>query len=81
MKSIGIFEARKRLSELLDRIARGEKFTITRRGVPTALLVPVTEKTPKLSHREIVEGMLALRTRVKASKVSVRKMINQGRRF
>jgi prevent-host-death family protein len=81
MKSIGAFEAKTRLSELLERVSRGEKITITRHGVPTALLVPVTETQPKLTHQEIVEGMRALRKRVKPGKMSVRDMVNEGRRF
>jgi prevent-host-death family protein len=81
MKSIGAFEAKTHLSELLERVSRGEKITITRHGVPAALLVPVTETAPKLSHQEIVEGMRALRKRVKPGKMSVRKMVAEGRRF
>jgi prevent-host-death family protein len=81
MASIGAFEAKTHLSDLLDRVARGEKITITRHGVPAALLVPVTETAPKLSHQEIVEGMRALRKRVKPGKMSIREMVNEGRRF
>ena len=81
MASIGAFEAKTHLSDLLDRVARGEKITITRHGVPAALLVPVTEAAPKMTHKEIVEGMRALRKRVKPGKMSVREMVNEGRRF
>ena len=81
MASIGAFEAKTHLSDLLDRVARGEKITITRHGVPAALLVPITETTPKLTHQEIIEGMRAVRKRVKTSKMSVREMVNEDRRF
>jgi prevent-host-death family protein len=81
MKSIGAFEAKTHLSELLERVSRGEKFKITRHGVPTALLVPVTEAAPKLTHQEIVEGMRELRKRVKPGKMSVRELIAEGRRY
>ena len=81
MKSIGAFEAKTRLSELLEKVSRGERITITRHGVPTALLIPVTESAPKLAHQEIVEGMRALRKRVKPGKMSVRDMVKEGRRF
>jgi prevent-host-death family protein len=79
--SIGAFDAKTHLADLLDRVARGEKITITRHGVPAALLVPVTETAPKLTHQEVVEGMRALRKRVKPGKMSVREMVNEGRRF
>jgi len=79
--SVGTFEAKTHLSDLLDRVARGERITITRHGVPAALLKPVEEKETKLTHREIVEGMRALRKRVKPGKISVREMVKEGRRF
>jgi prevent-host-death family protein len=81
MASVGAFEAKTHLSDLLDRVARGEKITITRHGIPAALLIPVEEKEAKLAHREIVEGMRALRKRVKSGKMSVREMVKEGRRF
>jgi len=81
MVSVGTFEAKTHLSNLLDRVARGEKITITRHGVPAALLVPVEEKEAKLTHQEIVQGMRALRKRVKPDKMSVREMVKEGRRF
>jgi prevent-host-death family protein len=81
MKSVGAFEAKTHLSELLERVSRGEKITITRHGVPTALLVPVTETAPKLTHQEVVEGMRSLRKRLKPGKMSVREMVAEGRRF
>ena len=81
MASVGAFEAKTHLSDLLDRVARGEKITITRHGVPAALLIPVEEKEGKLTHQEIVEGMRALRKKVKPGKKTVREMVAEGRRF
>jgi prevent-host-death family protein len=81
MASVGAFEAKTHLSELLDRVARGERIIITRHGVPAAILVPVDEKEYPLSHKEIVEGMRGLRKRVKPSKLSVREMVAEGRRY
>jgi prevent-host-death family protein len=81
MELIGSFEAKTHLSSLLDRVAKGEKITITRHGVPAAMLVPMREAETRLAHSEIVEGMRALRRRVKPGKMSVRKMVEEGRRF
>lgn len=39
---IGAFEAKTRLSELLDRVARGQVYRITKRGKPVAELRPIT---------------------------------------
>jgi prevent-host-death family protein len=42
---IGSKELRKRLSEILDRVARGERIRIVRRGKPAAELRPVDART------------------------------------
>jgi prevent-host-death family protein len=81
MKSIGAYQAKTHLYRLLDRVAEGEQFMIARHGVPMAWLVPVRAVAPKLTHEEIVEGMRALRKRVKPGKLSLREMIALGRRF
>ena len=40
MQEIGVFEAKKTLGALLDRVERGEEIVITRHGRPVARLVP-----------------------------------------
>jgi prevent-host-death family protein len=80
METVGASEAKTHLAALLDRVANGEKVTITRHGVPAAILVSVSEGRAKLSHQEIVEGMRSLRTRVKPGPTSVKEMIEEGRR-
>ncbi len=42
MKTIGAFDAKTHLSDLLDQVARGESFLITKRGKPMASLSPVS---------------------------------------
>jgi prevent-host-death family protein len=79
METIGAFEARTHLASLLDPVANGERITITRHGVPAALLVPAFPSEQKLSHSEIVAGMGDLRKRVKRGTTSVRDMVNEGR--
>lgn len=81
METVGSFEAKTHLAELLDRVQHGETFTITRHGVPAALLSPVNAIPKKLTHKEIVEGMRALRKKIKPGKMSLREMIQEGRRF
>ena len=81
METVGTFEAKTHLSALLDRVAKGEKIAITRHGIPAAVLVPVSEAEEKPDHKDIVEGMRALRKRVKPDDMSIRDMIREGRRF
>ena len=44
MKTVGVYEAKTQLPRLLVRVARGERITITRHGVPVATLVPVESR-------------------------------------
>ena len=38
--SVGAYDAKTRLSELLDRVEKGEQIVITRHGKPVARLIP-----------------------------------------
>jgi prevent-host-death family protein len=47
IEQIGTLEAKTRLSELLDKVERGQRFQITRHGKPVAELSPVVHKKKK----------------------------------
>ena len=55
MESIGSFEAKTHLPQLLERVAQGEEFTIRKHGKPVARLMLVTAPTPKPDVRQVVE--------------------------
>ncbi len=40
MQIVGAHEARTQLPRLLDEVAMGERITITRHGLPVAILIP-----------------------------------------
>lgn len=42
MTTVGAFEAKTHLSQLLERVEQGEEITITRRGRAVARLVPMS---------------------------------------
>ena len=44
-REIGAFEAKTRLSELLERVGHGQVYVITKRGRPVAELRPVPGRT------------------------------------
>ena len=44
MQTIGLYEAKARLPELLRSVEQGESITITRRGVPIARLVGIDSR-------------------------------------
>ena len=58
MLEVGTYEAKTRLSQLLERVAAGETVTITNRGKAVARLVPV-EEDRRARHRAIIDRMLA----------------------
>jgi len=83
MTTIGFYEARTHLSELLDRVAKGKAILITRRGKPAAVLAPPPMKD-KREVRHVVEEMLAFRDRegpTLGGQVTIRQLIEEGRRF
>jgi len=83
MTSIGFYEARTRLSELLDQVARGKKILITRRGKPAALLVPPPKEAVQ-DTRQVVREMLEFRDRegpTLAGKATIRQLLDEGRRY
>jgi antitoxin (DNA-binding transcriptional repressor) of toxin-antitoxin stability system len=82
MTTVGSYQAKTRLPELLGRVERGESIVITRRGTPVALLT----QPPKAVTRDVarvVEDMLSYRDRQKRTtgKLTIREMIEEGRRY
>jgi prevent-host-death family protein len=83
MTTLGFYEARTHLSELLDRAAKGKKVLITRRGKPAALIGP-PPKHGQRNVRQVVQEMLAFRDRegpTLGGQVTIRELIDEGRRF
>ena len=81
METVGSFEAKTHLPRLLERVAQGEEFTITKHGKPVARLVPASAPKPKPDVRAAVEAMKQFRKGQTLGGLSVREMIEEGRRF
>lgn len=61
METVGLFEAKTHLSELIARAERGEEVVITRHNKPVAKLVPVGSAEPDAAaRRAAVEALLRL---------------------
>lgn len=58
---VGAFEAKTKLSELLDRVEAGEEVVITRHGKEVARLAPPGKPKPKATVKEL----LAIGSRVR----------------
>ena len=82
MTSVGTFEAKTHLTHLLERVARGERITITNRGKPVAMLVPFDDENERDTAR-IGREMLAYRDRVKRTLggASFRDIAHEGHRY
>ena len=79
MKTIGAYEAKTHLPRLLDEVANGERITITKHGHPVAMLVP-PEAAPTRDVEEIVARFRELRKGVSLDGLSIKDLINEGRR-
>ncbi|MBN8508430.1 MAG: type II toxin-antitoxin system Phd/YefM family antitoxin [Burkholderiales bacterium] len=51
METVGLFEAKTHLSELIARAERGEEVIITRHNKPVAKLVPISEVPAEVVER------------------------------
>jgi prevent-host-death family protein len=82
MQSVGTFEAKTRLSELLDRVANGDEITITRNGKPIARLVPVDPHAAASGRRDLARRIDKARRGVKLGPgLTLRRLIDEGRRY
>ena len=78
MRTVGLFEAKQKLSELVERAGEGERIGITRRGKLTALIVPAHTETD-------LETVFCEIERIRKSAkphrgLSAKDMIEEGRR-
>ena len=55
MITVGSFEAKTKLAELLDKVEAGETVTITRRGTAVAQLVPMKAVDEKARQRALID--------------------------
>jgi prevent-host-death family protein len=62
--TLGAFDAKTRLSELLDRVEAGEVIVITRHGAPIATLQPYDQAIDAKKAQKAIDGILALRTQL-----------------
>jgi prevent-host-death family protein len=78
--TVGSYQAKTHLPRLLERAARGERITITKHGVPIAMLVPV-ENTQKADIRSAIEGLKKFRRSHRLGNLTIREMIEKGRKY
>jgi len=79
MKTVGVYEAKTKLSALLDLVSAGETITITRHGVAVAVLMPVRDESP-LTPRQAAERIRQLRKGKSLGGLSIESLKTEGRR-
>lgn len=77
MSTIGAYEAKTHLPALLERVERGEQFTITRHGRAIARLVPLGD--PPQDASRLVDELRQIRGGARLRGLSVRKLRDAGR--
>ena len=80
MPEIGAYEAKTHLPKLLARVAKGERFVITRHGTPVAELGPVTQR----SRQEIEKAIQRLKdfqSEHSLGGISIEELIREGRKY
>jgi prevent-host-death family protein len=80
MHTVGVFEAKNRLTALLDEVEGGAEVVITRRGKPVARLVPAETGFNRDNARRAAEGLRAASKGLSLGELSLRELIDEGRR-
>jgi len=79
MNSVGAYEAKTQLSKLLERVMKGERITITKHGVPVAVLQPPDSgKTADV--KTVISEILKFRKKHSLRGHPLKDLIEEGRR-
>jgi prevent-host-death family protein len=79
VKNVGLFEAKQKLSELVERASGGERIGITRRGKLAAIIVPArSEVSVKEAFAEI--DRIRMRAKPLPKGMTIKDLIEEGRR-
>ena len=83
METVGAFEAKTHLSELLQKVEAGREFTITRHGKPVAKLTPIThdDKASRARCGAAVDALMSMPRARLAKGETIKQLIEEGRRF
>ena len=80
MTEIGAFEARTRLSRLLQRVEAGERFVITRHSRPVAELIPYRPRDSD-KVRAAIETLKEFQKTHSLGDLPVRQAIGEARKY
>jgi prevent-host-death family protein len=78
--TIGAYEAKTHLSELLEKVEAGEEITITKHGAPVAKLVPVKKRASPQERIAAIERIEKLASGLSLRGLKVKDLLREGRR-
>jgi len=78
LREVGAYEAKTHLPRLLDEVEKGEIITITRHGVPVAVLSPARRPDRK-QIQDALARLCEIRDRSKPGPESMKAFIEEGR--
>ncbi len=79
METIGVYEAKTHLPQLLERVSRGDRITITKHGVPVAVLQPY-DPEKRIDVAAVIAELRTFRAQNRLEDLTIRDMIEEGRR-
>ncbi|MFH0730195.1 MAG: type II toxin-antitoxin system prevent-host-death family antitoxin [Pseudomonadota bacterium] len=79
METIGAYEAKTHLPKLLERVIKGEHITITKHGVPVAVLVPPPQLR-KTETKKVIDELRIFRKKHTLGGLPIQDMIAEGRK-
>jgi antitoxin (DNA-binding transcriptional repressor) of toxin-antitoxin stability system len=80
MTTVGAYEAKTRLPDILDEVAKGERIGVSRQGVPAAIMnSPNPVERPGV--REAIERIKERRKGNTLGGLTIRELIEEGRRY
>lgn len=82
MESVGAYEVKTHLPQLLERVSNGAEFTITKHGRPVARLIPAEPAVDKPDVKQVIAEMRNFRKgNTLGEGITIRELIEEGRRF
>jgi prevent-host-death family protein len=78
--TVGAYQAKTRLSELLEKVEAGEEIIITKHGSPVAKLVPVKKETTAEERAAAIERIKKLGASLSLGGLKIKDLIAEGRR-
>ena len=79
MENVGAYEAKTHLPKLLERVKKGERITITKHGIPIAVLQP-PDTPKKIDTKTVIADIHHFREEHHLGGLTLREMIEEGRK-